>query len=565
MPAESIDQPGTVQRDTAEYLPRFPIRMTILSALVMTAAVVAQVFVSEIEDTVHVGLDVVMVLTVFTTGCLTVLWLAWILLLSRWRWWKRLVGAAVLILLPFAFLKVFRPVHGGDTNLLRFEPIWTQRRKILTTEVPIETSVDLSIESITDFPRFLGPDQNGIVGNTEQIDSDAFADQSHIVWKQSIGAGWSGFAARNGNAVTMEQRGDQECVTCYEIATGTLKWIYSHPARHRDKMGLGRIGPRTTPTIHKGKVYAVGAVGSLVCLNGTDGAVIWQKDLNVILGIKLGEAVDADGFRIQFEENTTLAWGRSGSPLIVEDMVVVPGGGPDGATRATLLAFDMRTGELKWKGGDAMIAYGSPILATIAGQRQILLTSESDAIGLNPASGEILWRHPRPGESDGGANTSQLSVISETDVLTSKGYPDGGGERIHLEKKNGTLTAESVWSSRKVLKTKLTSPLIHDGYAYSLSNGFMECARLLDGEQMWKRRGRFGHGQALMAGKHILLHSESGELYLEATPDEYREFGTLKTINGVCWNTLCLSGNKLLVRSEIEAACIEIPMTVAPR
>ena len=89
----------------------------------------------------------------------------------------------------------------------------------------------------------------------------------------------------------------------------------------------------------------------------------------------------------------------------------------------------------------------------------------------------------------------------------------------------------------------------------------MECARLSDGAQMWKRRGRFGHGQVLGVGNVILLHSESGELFLlEATPDEYRELGTLKTIDGVCWNTLCLTGNKLLVRSEIEAACLEIAM-----
>ena len=81
---------------------------------------------------------------------------------------------------------------------------------------------------------------------------------------------------------------------------------------------------------------------------------------------------------------------------------------------------------------------------------------------------------------------------------------------------------------------------------------------------MWKRRGRFGHGQILMAGHNILLHSESGELFLlEATPDEYRELGTLKTIAGVCWNTLCLTGNQLLIRSEIEAACVEIPLTPA--
>lgn len=545
--------------------PRFPFKMTILTVLVTTIAVLAQVFVSEVEDVVHVGLDVIMVLTIIAGASLFVLWTAWIMCFSRWRWWKRLVGVTLLIAIPLAMLKVFRPVHGGDTNLVRFEPIWAQPREILATNVDSQTDVDLSVESPTDFPRFLGTDQNGVVAAPNRIDSDSFAQKCRIVWKQPIGAGWSGFSARNGFAVTMEQRGDQECVTCYEIATGTLKWIYNHSARHRDKMGLGRTGPRSTPTIHEGNVYAVGAVGNLVCLSGATGAVVWQQDLNQLLGITLGEVDDGDGFKARYEENTTLAWGRSGAPLIVDNCVVVPGGGPAGTTRATLLAFDAQTGELKWRGGDAMIAYGSPVLATVAGRRQILLTGESEAMGLNPGSGEILWRHSRPGESDGGANTSQLSVVSETDVLTSKGYPDGGGERIHLEDQNGALSPVSVWSSQKVLKTKLTSPVILDGYAYSLSNGFMECARLSDGEQIWKRRGRFGHGQLLLVGRLILLHSESGELYLlEATPDEYREFGTLKTINGVCWNTLCLAGNKLLVRSEIEAACIEIPFAHAP-
>ena len=564
MHTDSTAERNAVEPKIASRRRRFPLKMTILTSLIVAAAALAQVFVSEIEDAVNLGLDVIMVVTVFTAGGLIVLWLAWILLFSRWRWWNRLVGATLLVLVTFASLKVFRPVHGGDVNLLRFEPIWAQRREVLTTDATMKANADLSVESATDFPRFLGPGQNGIVANGQQIDSAAFVHNARIIWKQPIGAGWSGFSARNGYAVTMEQRGDQECVTCYEISTGELKWIYSHAARHKDKMGLGRIGPRSTPTIHQSQVYAVGAVGNLVCLNGSDGSVVWQRDLNAILGIRLSEVEDSEGFRTQFEENTRLAWARSGAPLIVDETVVVAGGGPDGETRATLLAFDLQTGTLKWKGGDAMIAYGSPVLATLAGQRQILLTCESQALGLNPATGEILWRHARPGESDGGANTSQISVLSDTDVLTSKGYPDGGGERIHLEAKGGKLIASSVWSSPKVLKTKLTSPVIQDGYAYSLSNGFMECARLSDGEQMWKRRGRFGHGQVLMVGKVILLHSESGELYLmEATPDEYRELGALKTIDGVCWNTLCMTGSQLLVRSEIEAACVEIPMTPA--
>jgi len=561
MITESGTPPQTAEVTISVRRPGFPVKMTILTVLLFVVAVLAQVFVSEIEDVLHLGLDVIMVVTALCAGCLIVLWLVWILLGSRWRWWKRLVSALVLLLAVYALLKIFRPVHGGDVNLLRFEPIWVQRRSVLTTDVLLHATADLAVESLTDFPRFLGSTQNGMVANGQQIETAGVAENARILWKQPIGAGWSGFSARNGYAVTMEQRGDQECVTCYEIKTGELKWISRHAACHQDKMGLGRIGPRSTPTIHDGRVYAVGAVGNLVCLNGADGSLVWQQDLNGILGIKLSEVEGSDGFKTQFEENTRLAWARAGAPLVVDETLVVAGGGPEGETRATLLAFDLETGQLKWKGGDAMIAYGSPILVTLSGQRQILLTCESQAQGFDPATGELLWSHARPGESDGGANTSQISVLSETDVLTSKGYPDGGGERIHLEQQGGQLIASSVWSSSKVLKTKLTSPIIHGGYAYSLSNGFMECARLSDGAQMWKRRGRFGHGQVLGVGNVILLHSESGELFfLEATPDEYRELGTLKTIDGVCWNTLCLTGNKLLVRSEIEAACLEIAM-----
>ena len=561
MRVDSMPQPGTIDQDgTASKSPRFPVKMTILTAVVGSDVVILDGTDKEIEDAAHAGLDVVMIVTILAAAGMTVLWLGWILIFSRWRWWKRLIGAMLLIILPFAVFKVFRPVHGGDANLLRFEPIWAQR-KALPVDAPV-AAADLSIESPTDFPRFLGTDQNGKVTGSGQIDASKFAENCRIVWKQPIGAGWSGFSGRNGYAATMEQRGDQECVTCYDIATGTLKWIYSHPARHRDKIALGRIGPRSTPTIHQSRVYAVGAVGNFVCLNGADGSLIWKKDLNEILGIVLKKVEDTDGLMMEFERNTSLAWGRSGSPLIVDDLVIVPGGGPDGLTRATLLAFNAQSGDLRWKGGTAMIAYGSPVLATIAGRRQILLTAESEAIGIDPSTGEVLWNHPRPGESDGGANTSQLTVLSDSDVLTSKGYSDGGGERIHLEEQAGKLIATSVWSSQKILKTKLTSPVIQDGYAWSLSNGFMECVRLSDGEQMWKRRGRFGHGQLLMVGNFILLHSESGELFLlDATPDEYRELGKFKTIEGVCWNTLCLMGNKLLVRSEIEAACIEIPMT----
>ncbi|MBC7967422.1 MAG: hypothetical protein H7Z17_16020, partial [Fuerstia sp.] len=271
MPAESVTQTAAIETKIVAGRPRFPVKMTILTGLFVTAAVLAQIFVSEIEDAMDIGLDVIMIMTVFAAAGLMVLWLAWMLLFSRWRWWQRFGGAAMLILLAVAAWKILRPVHGGDVNVLRFEPIWAARREVLTTDAPVKPTVDLSVESTSDFPRFLGAGQNGIVASGPQIDAPAFSQKARVVWKQPIGEGWSGFSARNGYAVTMEQRGDQECVTCYEIATGELKWIYSHAARHKDKIGLGRVGPRSTPTIHQGKVYAIGAVGNFVCLNGADG------------------------------------------------------------------------------------------------------------------------------------------------------------------------------------------------------------------------------------------------------------------------------------------------------
>ncbi|MCA9034203.1 MAG: PQQ-binding-like beta-propeller repeat protein [Planctomycetaceae bacterium] len=540
--------------------PKFPLVMSVLTVLYITAAVLAQVFISEIEDASHMGLDIVMVLSIVGAGLLFLMWLVWICLLSRWKISTRIGASILLFVLPLLFFKIFRPVHGGDTNLVRFEPIWKQREIPLETTVPTVAEIDLKVESVDDFPRFLGPNQNGIVTSGMKIDADHFVDGARLLWKQPIGAGWAAFSARNGYAVTMEQRGEQECVTCYAVETGQLQWVYSHAARHKDKINLGRVGPRSTPTIHDGRVYSMGAVGNLACLDGKDGSVIWQVDLNEILGITLEHVQDSDGFDTQFESNAKLSWGRSASPLVVGESIVVAGGGPK-ESRATLLAFDLRTGELRWKGGDEMIAYGSPVLATLCGRQQILLTAETKAMGFDAETGSVLWQYARPGESDGAANTSQLSVVSDTDVLTTKGYPDGGGERIHLEIVDGQFVPSSVWSSSRVLKTKLTSPVVHEGYAYSLSNGFMECSRLSDGNQMWKRRGRFGHGQVLLVDKNILLHSESGELFLlEASPDAYLELGSIRTIEGVCWNTLCLTGNKLLVRSEIEAACIELPM-----
>lgn len=534
--------------------------MLLITGLVLAALIVAHFRVDLLDQKLAIGLDVLMVFTLFCVLLLLLAWVVWTLAFSRWRWFNRILVSAVLVSLPVIFFTVFRPVHGGDVNFLGFEPIWRRRPSL---EPPMPTvaaaAVDLTTESPFDFPRFLGPDQDGTVRSGVRIDAVHFAD-SKLLWKQPIGRGWSGFSARNGFAVTMEQREGMECVTCYSVESGELMWTYQTPTRHQDKMNLGRTGPRSTPTIADGHVYSVGALGHLACLDGSNGQAVWTVDLNSLLGISLETVAGLDGVSYTYESNTTLDWGRSGSPLVYGDLVVVPGGGPKSDQRATLLAFDRQTGELRWRGGDEMIAYGSPVLKTVAGREQILLVAETQAMGFDPENGDVLWTFSRPGESNGAANTSQLTVVSEDRLLTTKGYPDGGGRLFEVRQDGDAFRIEQLWRNDSALKTKMMSPVVKDGYAWALSNAFLECVRLEDGHRMWKARGRFGHGQLLLVGEHLLLHSETGRLHLiEASPEEFREISSFPTIDGVCWNTLCLMKNRLLVRSEVEAACFELP------
>ncbi len=117
-----------------------------------------------------------------------------------------------------------------------------------------KASVDLRTTTEYDFPQFLGPRRSDSVENVRLARN--WTDRSpELVWRHEIGAGWSGFSVVNGHAITMEQRGDWEMVTCYNLKTGQLEWANSFAARY-EKLEAG-IGPRSTPTVNEGMVYAL--------------------------------------------------------------------------------------------------------------------------------------------------------------------------------------------------------------------------------------------------------------------------------------------------------------------
>jgi outer membrane protein assembly factor BamB len=455
------------------------------------------------------------------------------------------IAGSILTLSVVGFSRVLQ-VSGSMV------PQWAPRAtKLGKVEMsPTAAPIDLNSTTPDDFPAFLGPKRSAWLQGPE-LARDWVSNPPKLLWKRPIGAAWSAFAAVNGYAVTLEQRDSDEWVTCYEIATGNPVWGHSIAARHENP--LGGIGPRSTPTIYQGRVYALGGAGVLRCLDGGTGQLLWSDELRKRCGLT------------DLEDEALVQWGRASSPLIIDGLVVVGGGGPAGSAK-NLVAFDAESGKLAWesenKKDDGLadqISYASPNLATLAGRQQIFIVNESTVSGHNPGTGERLWSFPWPGHSNADASSSQAVAIDGSHVLLTRGY-SGGAELIELiAGPDDTIAARSQWKVPRVLQTKFTNVVVREGHAYGLSEGILECVDLESGKRKWKS-GRFEHGQILGVGNLLLVMSEDGMLHLvELNPAKFQSLGSMQVLTGKTWNNLCLYGKRLLVRNAQEAACLELP------
>ena len=452
------------------------------------------------------------------------------------------VAAVTMAVVVLAGMLRIKQVSGDLVPVLTFR--WkADADQRLTMPETTAGEVDLVTTTEHDFPQFLGPDRNATVGGVTL--SRDWSVPPRLLWRVPIGAGWSAFAVVNGFAVTMEQRGEQELVTCYEVPTGRLRWWHAVEGRHYTVMG--GPGPRATPTIHEGRVYALGATGILRCLDGADGREIWSDNLLARIGVTPDEDKKAVG------------WGRSASPLIVDGLVVVPLGGPSGGQCDSLAAYDKRTGRLVWKGGNHQVAFASPSLATIHGVRQILIVNQDFVSGHLPENGEVLWEHPWPGKSTTDASVSQAVPLPNDRIWLSKGYGVGAKVLQLSHSGAGDWGVAELWSNERILHTKFTNVVVRDRYVYGLSDGILQCADLESEKRQW-RGGRYAHGQILGVGDLLLVQAESGDVVLvEATPSGHSELGSFPALTGKTWNNPCLYDHYLLVRNAEEAACYELP------
>jgi outer membrane protein assembly factor BamB len=377
--------------------------------------------------------------------------------------------------------------------------------------------------------NFRGPRRDGKYDEAS-VSTNWPANGLPVLWKQPVGVGHASFVVADGKAYTIEQRRSQEVVAAYDINNGHELWTQKWNAEYTDSTG---DGPRATPTWDQGRLYALGATGELRCLDANSGTVIWGKNI------------------LNDNQSKNLPWAQAASPLIVDDKVVVL---PGGANGKSVVAYNKMTGAPVWKVLDDPQAYVSPMLVELAGRRQIVVVSSYRVVGLAPENGALLWSYSWG--TDNGINVSQPVIVDRNRFFISSGYGKGAA-LVEVKGSGNSYTASTIWENKN-MKNKFNSSVLHNGYVYGLDEGILVCLDVNTGERKWKD-GRYGYGQVVLAGNHLIVTSDQGDVALvNASPDKYTEVARFTALSGQTWNYPAIASGKLLVRNSNEMAAFDI-------
>jgi len=403
-----------------------------------------------------------------------------------------------------------------------------------TSSEPSSAAIPVSEIAMVDWPGFRGPNQDSSQHGIRFSDDWKSSPPTEL-WRTKVGPAWSSFAVAGNYLFTQEQRGDLETVVCYDARSGKQVWEQSIKSRFFE--GLGGLGPRATPTISDGSIFALGAEGSLMKIQASNGEVIWKTDVQKVS-----------------ERESPPMWGYSASPLVNEGLVIVHAGGK---LDKGILAFDVENGELRWSASAGENSYGSLQVATILGKKYLGLLSDTGAHFLEPKSGKLIlnysWEHK-------GYRALQPQVIDGDKVLIGTGM--GTGTRlIQIVEEGNALEAKELWTSKE-MKPDFNDFVVHKGYLYGFDNAIFACLDLKDGKRKWKG-GRYEKGQALLLADSdlIVVVSERGDLVLlRATSEKLQELAKIPALEGKTWNHPVVVGDRLYIRNSEEAVCYQLPI-----
>jgi outer membrane protein assembly factor BamB len=306
-------------------------------------------------------------------------------------------------------------------------------------------------------------------------------------------------------------------------------WQHTFPLELKAYLFEG--GPRSTPTVHNGKVYTVSWAGDLFCLDAVTGKQIWYKHLVNDFG---GEAPD---------------WGYSGSPFIDGNNVILDIGGKKEST----VALNKETGALVWKNGRGAGGYATPVAVSVGAKRLLLVFKGKALVAHDPATGSVAWQ--QEWKTDYDVNAASPMVVKNK-VLLSSGYNTGAGLFEF-----SAATIKQVWRN-KDLAAHISTPVLHDGLLFGphgeCDKGPLRCVDWETGALKWEDRSIRG-GALILAGNELIVVSSKGELHIgPAVAKGFVPRATLTLPKGRYWAQPTLANGAIFCRTNKgDVTCVE--------
>jgi outer membrane protein assembly factor BamB len=406
----------------------------------------------------------------------------------------------------------------------------------------------------SDWPQWRGKNRDN-VWQVEKL-PETLPEKLDARWKKPIGGGYGGIAVTGGRVYVMDRQKDAEAiirvrgaaaglfarlatkeverVVCLDAETGKQHWVHEYPVAY-GRLDYGN-GPRCTPTVHAGKVYTLGALGHLYCLDAKSGKVVWSRDT------------------VKDFTGKIPTWGHACSPLVDGKRLIVQVGGKD----ALLVALDIDSGKEVWRALDDPPGYSSPVIVQTKDWRQLVYFTPRHIVGLDPEKGKVLWKEPFKGIT----YDVSISDVVYTDGVLLAGNYWSGSKALTLNEKG--LEPKVAWEG-KALSLLMSTPLVKGKHIYALDrfNG-LKCLELRTGKVIWEKEHLTTRGNnpqlslAWVGGDRALILNTPGELLLvELTPTGLKKLGKAPII-GKTWAHPAFADGCVFARSDEEIVCVPL-------
>ena len=378
------------------------------------------------------------------------------------------------------------------------------------------------LSNAADWPRWRGPDQNGISKETGWSTKWPAAGPKQL-WKAQVGVGYASFSVSNGRVYTSGNDKDRETIFCFDANTGAVIWKHTFDSKLDAKYYDG--GTSATPTVEDGRVFTVSKRGLVHCLDATKGTVIWSKNLMEELNVKMPE------------------WGFAGSVAIVGDTALLNIGSAG-------TALEKKTGKVIWTSGTDVSGYSTPVFFDASGESAAMFMIKQDAIAVKVADGKELWRFPWKTQYDVNAADP---IRFGNKVFVSSGYNRGAG-LFDISQQ----PPKEIWQSKN-MRNHMASCILWQGHLYGIDENQLRCINFDTGAVKWTEKAA-GKGALMFADGKLIVLSERGELMVaEASPNEFKPISRAQVIGGKCWAAPVLANGKIYCRTGPgEVVCVDV-------